>query len=200
MTPPVLPKVASELIRSVRVYADENAFLRDERGRPHSNFQLKTVHDELFQAAIKLKLASRLCILDWKRPAGFRNACRVEVERASWWPANVNAKNKRGLLGLALAPASEAALGNAWLPIRALAEEGHRATLWHDDPALGFSPSPGIWLGRTACTGHEGLAYYFVYGRERSWEEAVEGAGLAVCARGEEAYHRHFGIAGRLGG
>lgn len=200
MTAPVLPRAVTELIRTVRVYADENAFMRDERGRPPGNFQLKSVHDELFQAAIDLKLASLLCVLDWKRPTGFRAAFRVEVERASWWPGNVNPQSKRDLLGLALAPASEAPLGKTWLTIRALAEEAQRTTLWHDDPALSFSPVPGIWLGRSACTGHEGLAYYFAYGREREWEQALERAGLTVCATGEEEYHRHFSVAGRLGG
>jgi hypothetical protein len=201
MTTPPLPRTTRELLRTVRVYADEDAFQRDERGRSETDFRLKAIHDDLFQAAIDLKLATLLSVLDWKRPAGFRTACGLEVERASWWPGNVNASNKRDLLTLLLAPNSEAVLGKAWLTIRGIAEQDHRTTLWHDDPALAFAAAPGIWLGRAACVGHEGLVYYFAYGqRERDWEGALQRAGLKVLARGETAYRQYFQVPGCLGG
>jgi len=199
MTSPTLPKVASEL-RNVRIYADEDAFQRDDR-RQHNGFHLKAFHDHLFQVAIDLKLAGRLCVMDWKRPPVFRGAFGVEVKRASWWPGNANASNKRDLLSIPLAPLSDAVLGRVWVGIRALAETGERTTLWHDDPALAFAVSPGVWLGRTACIGHEGLVYYFVYGgREPEWESVLVGTGLKICAQGEAAYRQYFAVPGRLGG
>lgn len=201
MTSATRTKTANDLIRNVRVYADENAFDRDDRNRPAANFQLKAAHDQLFQVAIDLKLAGRLCVLDWKRPPQFRAAFGLDVKRPSWWPANTNPNNKRDLIGVPLAPASEAALGRKWLEIRALAETGDRSALWHDDPALATALSPGVWLGRTACIGHEGLIYYFVYGgREREWEDALAGAGLKICAEGAAAYRHYFAVPGRLGG
>jgi hypothetical protein len=196
-----LPRVVSDLLGEVRVYSDEDAFVRDERKRPRTDFQLKLGHDRLYQLAMDLKLAARLCVLDWKRPPQFRAALQVEVERASWWPGNWNPNNNRDLLSVPLAPASEAVLGRTWLNIRALAETAERTTLWHDDPALVFAPAPGVWLGRAACIGHEGLVHYFVYGRrERQWEEALAGAGLRIQAQGEAAYRQHFAEPGRLGG
>jgi hypothetical protein len=201
MTTPALLRTTSELLRTVRVYVDEDAFQRDERGRPQASFQLKAIHDDLFQAAIDLKLTTLLSVIDWKRPVGFRTACRLEVERASWWPGNVNASNKRDLLTLPLAPNSEAVLGKAWLTIRGIAEQDHRTTLWHDDPALAFAAAPRIWLGRTACVGHEGIVCYFAYGqRERDWEDALQRAGLKVLATGETAYRHYFQVPGCLGG
>jgi hypothetical protein len=120
--PGTLPKIAGDLLDDVRIYSDEEAFERDERRRPRPGFRLKPVHDRLFQLAIDLKLAERLCVLDWRRPPQLRAAFQIEVERASWWPGSENPNNKHDLLSVPLAPASEAALGRTWLSIRALAE------------------------------------------------------------------------------
>src|SRR5215217_3822875 len=122
MTSMTLPKVARDLLGDVRIYSDEEAFECDERKRPRPDFQLKPGHDRLYQLAMDLKLAARLCVLDWKRPPQFRAALQVEVERASWWPGNWNPNNNRDLLSVPLAPASEAVLGRTWLSIRGLAE------------------------------------------------------------------------------
>lgn len=201
MKAPRLSKVAADLISTVRVYADEDAFRRDHRGRPPATFEFKSRHDELIQFAITKRLATLLTLVDWQRPDRFRSACRVGTSRPSWRPANASAANKRDLLTAALAPAAEAVLGRDWLAIRALAEQGGRAALWHDDPALAFSPAPGTWLGRTACVGHEGFAYYFVYGTcEIEWENALQAAGMKVCGSGAAAYAEHYQIVGELAG
>jgi hypothetical protein len=193
--------VTDRLLSTVRVYADEDAIARDGRGRLDAGFRFKDIHDNLLQVAVDLKLATLLSMIDWRRPPAFRDACQVHTQRAAWWPANASPSNKRDLLSLRLAPTAEAALGKDWLSIRAVAEQGKRTTLWHDDPALAFAVAPGIWFGRTACIGHEGLAYYFVYGsREREWEQSLERAGLKICASGTAAYVQHFKVVGQLAG
>jgi len=201
MASPAFSNVADRLSNTVRIYADEDAFARDDRGRPEAGFRFKEIHDELVQVAVDLKLATLLTIMDWRRPPALRDACGVQARRPGWWPANSNPSNKRDLLSLRLAPTADAALGKGWLSIRGLAEQGERTTLWHDDPALAFAAAPGIWLGRTACIGHEGLAYYFVYGsREHEWEESLKRAGLNVQASGMGAYLEHFKVIGQLAG
>jgi len=192
----------SKLLASVRVYTDDDAFERDQFGRPLGNVRLKRTHDELFQIAIKLKLATLLTVMDWQRPDPFRSACRVAIKRPAWWPANEGSQNRRDLLALPLAPSAEAALGKDWLAIRGHAEHGRKkTTLWHDDPSLCFSPAHDVWLGRTASVGHEGFVHYFVYGsKEQQWAGALETAGLKVSAQGESAYRWYFKVPGRLGG
>jgi hypothetical protein len=189
-------------LAGVCVYTDDDAFVRDELRRLQGNVKLKGVHDELFQLAIKLKLASLLTVMDWQRPDAFRAACRVEVSRPAWWPANQGSGNRRDLLALPLAPTAEARLGKDWRVIRGHAENDRkRATLWHDDPALSFSPGHGVWLGWAASVGHEGLVHYFVYGsKEQQWADALETAGLQICARGESAYRDYFKVPGQLAG
>ncbi len=196
-----LPRSASEALSSVRVYADEDAFQRDERGHPQSGFQFKASHDRLVQRAVDLKLATTLAIIDWKRPPALRDACRVHAHRPGWWPGGASPSNKRDLLVLPLGPVAQAVLGKDWRSIRQLAEEGGRSALWHDDPALVFQASPDVWLGRSACIGHEGLAYYFVYGtREHEWEECLRQEGLTAHAVGAAAYQQHFKVLGQLAG
>lgn len=193
--------IERELLANVRVYTDDDAFRRDERGRPPSSVELKALHDELSQLAINLKLATVLTVVDWRRPRPFREACRVATSRPTWWPANEGVRNRRNLLALPLAPTSEATLGSDWRAIRLLAEQGKNATLWHDDPALGFAPAVGVGFGRAASVGHEGFVHYFVDGaKEREWAQALERAGLRVSGVGESAYRQYFKVPGRLGG
>jgi hypothetical protein len=192
----------AELLAGVRVYTDDHCLVSDEFGRLRAGVQFKDSHDVLFQTAIKLKLATLLTVMDWQRPDPFRRACRVQIAKPAWWPANEGLQNRRDLLALPLAPAAEATLGKDWRAIRGHAEhDSKRTTLWHDDPALSFSPARGVWLGRAASVGHEGLVHYFVYGpKEQQWVEALEAAGLKVCAQGEAAYRWHFKVPGLLGG
>jgi len=51
-----------------------------------------------------------------------------------------------------------------------------------------------------ATVGHEGHVYYFVYDRERDWEDRLNRAGMFFAGSGESEYLRIFKTAGMLGG
>jgi hypothetical protein len=185
----------AEWIASSRVYADFDAGEADEFGR--GTGQLKPVHDRLFQHAIDLRLARMFTVRGAPpRPPEFMARLTTIVARPKWWPANRGPKNRSDLLGAPLA-----VFENSWRLVRDAAEAGrHPIEIWESDPALVFEPFPGCFLGRTACVGHEGQVFYFVFGREQQWEDELKRRGMVSVGSGAAGYSRFFRVAGLLGG
>jgi len=183
-------------VASVRVYGDGDARPRDQFGRASMD-EIKPVHDRLFQAAIDLKLASTLVLMDAKYlPKEFRARLNVMVARPQWWPSNRALNNRNDLLGAPLA-----AFDRSWRVIRACAEPKRRPVhLWESDPALVFEALPGRFLGRTASIGHEAEILYFVYGGESEWEGELKRHGMVFWGGGEARYKLSFGVPGEVGG
>jgi hypothetical protein len=188
-------------VSKVRIYCDERAFRSDEFGRERY-LEIEPRHDQLFQRALELKLASALVFRERRASRGrgtdpsLRESCSVVAERPSWWPANRVEKGRGDLLMLPLAT-----LGWSWQEILGRAKPTEKqVSLWHDDPALVFSPSSGSYLCRTASTGHEGRVFYFAYPREAAWQNELERLGLSLFGSGESAYRLLVPVPGQLAG
>jgi hypothetical protein len=173
----------NSLLAGVSIYADNDAFVRDQFGRSQY-LQVKPVHDELYQKAIDLKLASSLVVMRRRRPLPSLEAVfTVAVERPKWHPANVSPSRS----ALLIAPVT--AFARNWVGLRQAVEQPAKVgALWHDDPALFFEPTPGTFMCRTACTGHEGEVLYLAYHKEQTWLAALLGASLRLIGQGEAAY------------
>ena len=171
------------LLTGVSIYADNDAFVRDEFGRT-KYLEMKPLHDELYQTAIDLKLATCLVIMQRRRPLpALRNTFTVAFERPRWHPANLSPSRSP----LLVAPVTTFA--RDWLGLRQSAERPPKiGPLWHDDPALFFEPAAGTFMCRTACTGHEGEVIYFAYPKEREWLQALARSSLLQIGHGEAAY------------
>ena len=183
-------------ISRVRIYCDTDAGLRDQFGRVQ-HCELKPMHDQLFQMAIDLKLATMLVVLECVKPRKkLRERCTVLLERPRWWPAMRGPKNRSDLL---VAPLDS--FNRNWGRVRQVAESNPKqGEFWQDDPALAFELSPGVFLCRAASVGHEGIVYYFVYEKELRWEEAIQRSSLRPFGEGESAYRRLVPDPGLLGG
>jgi hypothetical protein len=183
-------------LSSVRIYWDSDALAVDQFGK-NEGFELKALHDQLFQTALDSKLATALVFMDWKRPwKDLASAITVAAERPRWWPCGRSRKNRQDLLQVPVQ-----AFGKSWQRVRADAEsKPKRAAFWHDDPALVFSTESGALLCRTASVGHEGQVFYFVYAKERAWEDAILGSSLPLFGQGEQAYRKVIVEPGKIAG
>ena len=180
-------ELLSRKIAGVEIYWDADAFQSD--GTRSCYLEVKTCHDELFQTAIDLRLATEVVVMERRvRPLkALREISSVAAERPSWWPANDQLKSRSNLLLVHLDN-----VGRKWMDLRARAEvTGKRVHLWHDDPALVQRLSgSSLRLCRTASVGHEGYVYYFVYPREREWAAAVSSQGFELFGTGLNAYRQ----------
>ena len=110
-----------DLLAGVRVFADADAFRRDEFGRTEY-LQMKPIHDELYQVAISLKLASALVVMQRRHPLPeLRERFKISKARPGWHPANPS-PSKHDLL---IAPI--AAFDRNWLGLRQLAESSPKS-------------------------------------------------------------------------
>ena len=180
-----------ELIAGVQVYADADAFRRADFGRP-LYVEMNPLHDDLYQRAIDLRLANALIVMQRKPPLpGLRGIFEVAVERPKWHPANLSPSRNN----LLIAPV--AAFQRNWLSLRLAAETPPKSgQLWHDDPALIFEPSPGVFMCRTACIGHEGQVLYFAYRNEREWLTTLARSSLPQIGAGDASYLTYLPKAG----
>lgn len=174
----------SELLSRVRIFASYDAGEADDRGKPISG--AKPMFDNLYQRALDLRLADAVVLLSTGCPQELLSRSEVVSERAKWYPANRVSKLKGSLIQL---PARE--FGMSWSRLRLLAEPPSRkGSIWSNDPALIFETSPRVKLCRTACVGHEGHVFFFVYAKEREWEKTLAEAHLSLFGSGEDAYRR----------
>ena len=180
-----------KLVTSVQVYADPDAFRRDQFQRSEY-FKMKPVHDELFQLAISLKLATSILLTRRRGMASLPEGFTMGRARPKWYPANRSPSK----LDLLIAPVT--AFQQSWAGLRASVERRPKdAPLWSDDPALVFECSPGVFMCRTACVGHEGEVLYFVYRNEATWQQAVERSGSRLLGKGEECYRKWVPVPGK---
>jgi hypothetical protein len=181
-------------VRAVQIFADESAF-RVEHGRSQY-LNVKECHDDLFQLALDLYLATYVVFLK----GGLRNDIvphTVVLEHPLWWAANRAYKNRDSLIRASLKP-----FDRDWRSFRATAEKVLKgASLWHQDPAL-FEKQHGTssYLCRTCSIGHEGQLYYFVYPYETEWRDAVMSQGFKLFGVGESAYRELIPDIGQVGG
>ena len=180
-------------VAKVRIFWDEQAF-RVEGGHP-KYLDVKACHDELFQSAIDLRLATGVLVMQReKKPLkGLAAISSVFQERPKWWPANQTAKGRGDLLFVPLP-----SVHGQWAELRRRAEltgsdgadlNKPRTTLWHDDPALVHKQRDSkLLLCRTACVGHEGHVFYFVYPEEQAWQARVASHGFELWGEGRQAY------------
>lgn len=191
-----------KMVTNVAIYADWESFERDRFGKLQGG-QLKPVHDELFQRAISLKLATHLVMINLaKRSPGFAEKCSVAVKRPLWWPARTSEPSRKELL---IAPLRT--FDNSWMNLRAAAEAPTKAksnrpgaSIWSDDPALVFTIPGNQFLCRIATVSHEGHVFYFVYPKEREWEAALAPLKLDLFGKGRSAYERLLKVPGAIGG
>jgi hypothetical protein len=185
-----------QALSTVRIYWDSDALARDAFGK-NEGYELKALHDQLFQTALDSKLCATLVFMDWKRPwKDLAGAITVAAERPGWWPCGRSHKNRKDLLQVPVQ-----AFGKSWQRIRADAEsDPKRAAFWHDDPSLVFSTESGALLCRTASVGHEGQVLYFVYAKERAWENAILRSSLPLFGEGEQAYRKVIVEPGKIAG
>jgi hypothetical protein len=155
---------------------------------------MKPIHDELYQTAISLKVASALVVMQRRRPSpDLQTIFTVARQRPKWHPATPSPSK----LDLLIAPV--AAFGRSWAGLRVAAEKSPKSfSLWHDDPALIFEPMPGVFMCRTACIGHEGEVSYFAYRKEREWQTALERCSIPLVGEGEVAYRRSIPTPGKF--
>jgi len=180
-----------KLLATVRIYADADAFQRDQFGRTEY-LHMKPTHDELYQVAISSKPASSLLLLQRRPPLSLPEGFTVGCARPRWRPANIS-PTKSDLL---IAPV--AAFQRSWRGLRAIAEARPKdVPLWHDDPALVFESKPGVFLCRSACVGHEGQVIYFVYRHERAWKHEIETRGMRPIGEGEACYRMYIPVPGK---
>ena len=187
------PLTFQQSIARVQIFWDEQAFVL-EGGHP-KYLAVKPCHDELFQAAMDLWLASGVLVMERapKPLLGLEEISSIFAERPTWWPANQTAQSRSDLRYVPLD-----AFERNWTKLRERAEhrgkDGKaltkpRTTLWHDDPAL-VQKQRGSkdLLCRTASVGHEGHVFYFVYPGEDAWQAAVCKHGFELFGSGEDVY------------
>jgi len=181
------------LLASVRVYSDADAFRRDEFGR-REHLEMKPLHDELYQMAISLKLATALVVMQRRRQSSVLQATfTLARKRPRWHPANPS-PSKNDLL---IAPVT--AFARSWVGLRLSVEKSPKDfSLWHDDPALVFEPVPGVFMCRTACVGHEGEVLYFAYRKEREWQAALERYAIPLIGEGDGSYRKRIPTPGKF--
>jgi hypothetical protein len=181
----------ARLPAGVRIYGDWGAF-RSDHGKPQY-LDVKQIHEMLFQYALSHRMATGLALTEPNRhlPNALREKCTVVAERPLWWAANRTRKARKDLLLLST---------EEYLDWSEIVDTVGRQVLWHEDPALVFSPEPGRFLCRTDSVGHEGHIFYFVYRGEAEWRDLVEGSGCVFFGDGASAYERLVPEPGKLGG
>lgn len=182
------------LLRDVRVYASYAA-LKPAEGDSRI-FEIDRLYDELYQRALGLKLASAVSFLDTGCPQELLELSTVVKMAPKWYPANRVLKRKVRLVQI-----RSSAFGNSWVRLRLLAEAPKSSNnLWDNDPALTFDVAQGATLCRSACIAHEGHVFFFVYSKERAWENALRDASLTLIGEGEAAYRQLVPEPGKIAG
>lgn len=181
-------------LEAVRIYSDYDAFQSRDRSQ---GWDLKPCHDELYQIALDLYLATYVVLVQSHRKNADGLPHTVMQDRPLWWPGTRTDKSRDRLISVSLNH-----FGRNWLTFRTAAErELQSSPLWLRDPAL-FEKQRGAdyYLCRACCVGHEGYVYYFVYPYEDEWEQALISHGLEHSWTGEEEYRDLIPEPGKVGG